>query len=87
MDDFSFGDVGEDFEFAVVVGVEAAGAGDVVFVDYAERAEGHVLGGVVVCEGEGVIGAQPAVVGVAARGGEAGDEFDGGFGHCGLSNW
>lgn len=58
-------DVGEDFHVAVRVGGETAAGSDVVFVDDAKAAEAHVSGVVVVGEGEGVMGFEPAMVGVA----------------------
>jgi hypothetical protein len=70
-------DAGEDFHVAVRVGGEAGAGGDAVFVDDAERAEAHVGGVVVVAEAEGMEGAEPAVVGVAAVGGFAKGEFHG----------
>ena len=70
-------DAGEDFHVAVRVGGEACAGGDAVFVDDAERAEAHVGGVVVVAEAEGMEGAEPAVVGVAAVRGFAKDEFHG----------
>ena len=69
-------DVGEDLHGAVGVGREAAAGGDGVVVDDAEAAIAHVVGVVVVAEGEGEAGLKPAVVGgaafVAAADGEPG---------------
>lgn len=70
----AFDDVGEDFHVAVRVGGEAAAGGDVVFVDDAQAAEAHVGGVVVIGEGEGMMGLEPAMVGVAAFGGAADGE-------------
>ena len=57
--------VGDDLHVAVRVGAEALAGRDAVVVDHAQRAEAHVLGVVVVGEREGVVGVEPAVVGVA----------------------
>ncbi len=75
--DGSGNDPCEDFHVAVRVSGEAGAGGDAVFVDDAERAEAHVGGVVVVAEAEGVEGAEPAVVGVAAVRGFAKGEFHG----------
>ena len=94
MGEFAAEDVGEDFSVAVRVGGEAGESGDAVFVQDAEGTERCVLGGVVLGEGECVVGVEPAVVGVAAvcaaargdfcGGGEGGHDFFGGFGGCGC---
>ncbi len=65
----------EDFHVAVRVSGEAGAGGDAVFVDDAERAEAHVGGVVVVAEAEGMEGAEPAVICVAAVRGFAKGEF------------
>ena len=57
--------VGEDLHVAVPVGPEALGRLHAVLVDDPEGPEAHVLGVVVVGEGEGVVAVEPAVVGVA----------------------
>lgn len=77
-------DVAEDLSIAVRVGGEAGVGCDAVFVQDAQGAEVGVGGVVVVGEGEGVIGVEPAVVGVAAVAGAAeGDAGVGqGFGHA-----
>ena len=77
-------DVAEDFHVAVGVGAEAAAGGDVVFVDDAEGAKAHVGGVAVVGKGEGVLGVEPAVVGVAAGGGGAQADGEGGGGEHGM---
>src|SRR5205085_9449506 len=51
---------------AVAVRAEAAARLHPVLVDHPQRPEAHVGRVVVVGEGEGVVGVQPAVVGVAA---------------------
>lgn len=70
----AFDNVGEDFHVAVRVSGEAAAGSDAVFVDDAQAAEAHVGGVVVIGEGEGVMGFEPAMVGVAAFGGAADGE-------------
>ena len=70
----AFDNVGEDFHVAVRVSGEAAAGSDVVFVDDAQATEAHVGGVVVIGEGEGVMGFEPAMVGVAAFGGAADGE-------------
>lgn len=59
-------DVGEDLHVAMGVLAEAHGRGDEVLVDDAEGAETHVRGIVVLGEGEGEVGVEPTVVGMAA---------------------
>lgn len=56
------------------MGGKAAAGSDVILVDDAEGAEAHVSGVVVVGEGEGVVGFEPAVVGVATFSGTANGE-------------
>lgn len=80
MREFPAQDVGEDLGVAVGVGGEAGGRGDAVFVQDAQGAEGGVKGVVVGGEGEGVVGVEPAVGGVAAGGGGARGYFHGGGG-------
>ena len=78
-------EVGEYFGVAVRVGGEAVERGDPVFVEDAEGAEGFEARVVVGGEGEGVVGVEPAVVSVAARGGPARGYFEGGHGgFCGC---
>jgi hypothetical protein len=62
-------DVGDNLHLAMAVSAEASAALDCVFVDDAQGAEAHEFGVVVVGEGEGEFGIEPAVVGVAAIGG------------------
>ncbi len=81
MRQFAREDVGEDFGVAVRVGGKAVVGRDAVFVEDAQGAEGLEGWVVVLGEGEGVVGAEPAVVGVAAIAAAAGDDGHG-FG-CG----
>lgn len=74
-------DVGEDFGVAVRVRGEAGLGRDAVFVQHAQGAEGLEGWVVVLGEGEGVVGVEPAAVGVAAVAAAAGDDGHG-FG-CG----
>lgn len=64
-------DVAEDLGVVVRVGGEVGVRRDAVFVEDAQAAEAGVVGGVVGAEGEGVVGVEPAVVGVAAGVGTA----------------
>ena len=45
---------------------KALAGGDAVFVDYPQRAKAHLAGIVIIGEGKGVIGVQPAMIGVSA---------------------
>ena len=54
--------VADDLHVAVTVRAEALPGRDTVFVDDPQRSEAHVLRVVVVGEGEGVEGPEPAVV-------------------------
>lgn len=76
--------VAEDLGVAMRVRGEAGAARDAVLVEHAQRAEGHVALVIVVGKAEGVIGVQPAVVGVAARAAAAGHDLGVGerLGHC-----
>jgi len=58
-------DVGDNFHVPVRMHPEAHLGRDPVLVDYAQRAEMRVLGIVVVGKAEGVVGVEPAMVGVA----------------------
>ena len=60
---------GDDLHVLVRVGVEAHARGHGVVVQHPQHAEVHALRVVVVGEAEGVPSVQPAVVGVASRGG------------------
>ena len=64
----AFEDVGEDLHVAVAVRAEALARGDAVVVDHPQRPEVHPLRVVVVGEGEGVIGLEPAVIEESAVG-------------------
>lgn len=79
-------DVAEDLGVAVRVGREAGVGGDAVFVEDAQGAEVSVGGVVIVGEGEGVVGVEPAVVGVAAVAGAAQSDacVREGFRHAGF---
>lgn len=70
-------DVAPDPELGVAVFAEACAAGDAVFVDHAQGAEGFVAWVVIAGEGEGVEGVEPAVVGVAAGVPGAFGDFEG----------
>lgn len=70
-------DVAEDFHVAVRMGGEAGTWGDDILIDNAEAAEAHVGGIIIICEGEGVVAVEPAVLGMAAFGGFAKGEFHG----------
>ena len=61
---FPRNDEGEDFHGAVRVGAEALSGCDLVIVDNAEGAKTPVVGMVVSGEGKGVVGIEPAVVGM-----------------------
>lgn len=86
MREFAGEDVGEDFGVAVRVCGEAGLGRDAVFVEDAQGAEGLEGWVVVLAEGEGVVGVEPAVVGVAAVAAAAGDDGHGfgggGHGFC-----
>jgi hypothetical protein len=58
-------DVADDLHVAVAVRAEAHARLHPVLVDDAQRPEAHVLGVVVVGEGEAVEGVEPPVLGVA----------------------
>jgi len=60
--------VGDDLHVAVAVGAETLAADHLVFVDHPQRAEAGVALVVVAGEGEGVLGVQPAMVGLATGG-------------------
>ena len=60
---------GDDLHVLVRVGVEAHARGHGVVVQHPQHAEVHALRVVVAGEAEGVPGVQPAVVGMASRGG------------------
>lgn len=68
-------DVAEDLGVAVGVRGEAGLGGHAVFVEDAEGAEGHGCGVVEIGEGEGVVGVEPAMIGVPTRGGAARGDF------------
>lgn len=68
-------DVAEDLGVAVGVRGEAGLGGHAVFVEDAEGAEGHSCGVVEVGEGKGVIGIEPAMIGMATSGGAARGDF------------
>ncbi|MNO00548.1 hypothetical protein D3C81_2204630 [compost metagenome] len=70
--------IGDDLHVTVAVRAETAAGGDAVVVDHAQRAKAHVSGIVVVGEGKGVKGIEPAMVGVTPFGGAANRK------HCGL---
>ena len=63
--------VTEDFHVTMRVHREANPGRDDVLIDHAQRTEAHVGGVVVIGEAEGMPGAQPAVVGMAAFAGAA----------------
>jgi hypothetical protein len=67
-------DVGEDLHVAVRVHAKAATGADAVFVDDPEVAKAHVARVVVIGEGKGVMGVEPAVVGMAALAGGPEDD-------------
>ncbi len=73
--------VGEDFGIAVRVRGKSGLGRDAVFVQDAQGAEGLEGWVVVLGEGEGVVGVEPAVASVAAVAASAGDDLHG-FG-CG----
>ena len=75
MRELSAEDVAEDLGVTVGVRREAGLGGDTVFVQDAEGAERHGCGIVVVCEGEGVVGIEPAMVGMTTGGGAAGGDL------------
>lgn len=68
-------DVAEDLGVAVGVRGEAGLGGHSVFVEDAEGAKGHGCGVVEVGEGEGVVGIEPAMIGVPTSGGAARGDF------------
>lgn len=68
-------DIAEDLGIAVRMRGEAGLSRDAVFIEDSKAAEGLELRGVVGREGECVVGVEPAMVGVAARGGGAQGEF------------
>ena len=57
--------VADDFHVAVAVAAKAGAGGDVVLVDHAQVAKAHVQRIVVMPKRKAVVGAQPAVVGIA----------------------
>lgn len=64
--EFPRNDVGEDFHRAMRMGAEALPGRDGVLVDDAERFEAPVIGMIVSGEGKGMVGIEPAMVGVEA---------------------
>ncbi|MNT22915.1 hypothetical protein D3C72_1583170 [compost metagenome] len=56
----------DDLHVRVAVGAEALAGRDAVLVDHPQHREAHVGGIVVVGEREGVVGVEPAVIGMAA---------------------
>lgn len=58
-------DVGQNLHVLVAVHAEAAARLHAILVQHAQRPKAHVSFIIIVREGEGVIGIQPAVVGVA----------------------
>lgn len=59
-------DVGPDEEFGVRVGAKTGTTFHSVFIDHSKRSKLSVLRIVVRCEGEGVVGIEPAMVGVTS---------------------
>lgn len=80
-------DVTEDLKIAMRVRRKSTLRLDPIFIEDAQGAEVREVRVVPVREGEGVVGVQPAVVGVAAGGGAVGCDFGvterlGHFGDC-----
>src|SRR5690606_19046102 len=69
--------VADDLHVAVAVRAETLARRHPVLVDHAQRAPVDVLGVLVTGEGKAVPRVQPAMVGVAAFGGGAGDDHRG----------
>src|ERR1044072_186086 len=80
-------DVAQDLHVAVAMGAETRAGLYAVLVSDARGAVAHVIGVVVVGEGEAVMEMEPAVVGVAAFGGAPKLDHDDGCDGCAASSW